>query len=112
MSCIFCDISNEKIKSKVIYKDEKILIFEDINPVAPIHLLAIPRDHIQSVAHLDKHNSDIVAYIFEKISELKDKLKLQDGFRIVTNCGENAGQTVPHLHFHILSGTKLGWPPV
>lgn len=112
MSCIFCDISNGKINANIVYKDDLMIIFKDINPVAPIHLLAIPRDHIKSAADINEDNSHIIAHIFQKISELKSELNLNNGFRIVSNCGENAGQTVEHLHFHILSGKKLGWPPV
>jgi len=107
MECIFCKIANGEIKSDVVFKDEKIVIFKDLNPEAPIHLLAIPREHIESAGKITPINSAIVAHIFEKISDLK----LQEGFRVVTNCGEPAGQTVKHLHFHILSGRKLSWPP-
>ena len=112
MSCIFCDISNGKINANIVYQDDLMIIFKDINPVAPIHLLAIPRAHIQSAADVNSGNSQVIAHIFQKVSELKDELNLNDGCRIVSNCGENAGQTVKHLHFHILSGKKLGWPPV
>ena len=112
MSCIFCDISSGKINANIVYEDDLMIIFKDINPVAPIHLLAIPKVHIKSAADVNRDNSHIIAHIFQKISELKNELNLNDGFRIVSNCGENAGQTVEHLHFHILSGKKLGWPPV
>ncbi len=111
MECIFCKIANGEIKSDVVFKDEKIVIFKDLNPEAPTHLLAIPKEHIESAEKITSINSAIVAHIFEKISELKNDLKLQEGFRVVTNCGEAAGQTVKHLHFHILSGRKLDWPP-
>lgn len=111
MKCIFCKIANGEIKSDVIFEDEKIVIFKDLNPEAPIHILAIPKEHIESAEKITPINSAIVAHIFEKISELQNDLKLQEGFRVVTNCGETAGQTVKHLHFHILSGRKLNWPP-
>ena len=111
MDCLFCKIVNNTIKSDIIYQDNKILIFKDINPEAPIHLLIIPKKHIKNITDIDKNNSDIISHIFEKISELKNKLGLENGFRVVTNCGQDGGQTVEHLHFHVLAGRKLNWPP-
>lgn len=111
MDCLFCKIVNNTIKSDIIYQDNKILIFKDINPEAPIHLLIIPKKHIKNITEIDKNNSDIISHIFEKISELKNKLGLENGFRVVTNCGQDGGQTVEHLHFHVLAGRKLNWPP-
>ncbi len=110
MNCIFCKIANGELKSDIVYQDEKILIFKDIEPAAPIHLLAIPKKHIKDAFEIGE-NADLIMHIFKKISELKDKLNIKDGFRIVNNCGEIAGQTVPHIHFHILAGRKLKWPP-
>lgn len=111
MDCLFCKIVSGDIPSKKLYEDDKILAFYDISPQAPIHFLVIPKKHIESCAALTQENSDIVADIFAKISDITKKLGLNDGYRVVTNCGESAGQTVLHLHFHVLGGRLLSWPP-
>lgn len=110
MKCIFCKIISGELKADILYEDEKILIFKDIEPAAPIHLLAIPRKHIKNAFEINE-TADVITHIFKKIAELKDKLNISNGFRIVNNCGEDAGQTVHHIHFHILAGRKLNWPP-
>lgn len=107
MSCIFCDIIDGKIPSKKLYEDDKILAFYDISPQAPVHFLIIPKMHLISVDGISSENSDSVAYIFEKIPELAVKAGITNGYRVVTNCGEDACQSVEHLHFHVLGGTKL-----
>jgi len=95
-----------------VYEDEDIIVFKDINPVAPIHLLAIPRKHISSIMEIDKFEDRIIAGIFKIISKLAKEMKIdEDGFRVVTNTGDGAGQSVKHLHFHILGGRKFTWPP-
>jgi histidine triad (HIT) family protein len=112
MDCIFCKIANKQIPSATVYyEDDRIVIFKDLDPKAPVHILAIPKEHISSVNDITDFNCDIIAYIFKKIADLSAKLNLQNGFRIVTNCGKDGGQTVNHLHFHILGGRKLEWPP-
>lgn len=111
MDCIFCKIINKEIPSKIIYEDEKILIFNDINPASPIHFLVIPKKHIESAEKITPENKDIISYIFIKIAEITKKLNLKNGFRIVNNCGADGGQTVNHIHFHVLGGRKLDWPP-
>ncbi len=111
MDCIFCKIANGEIKSSKLYEDDKIIIFKDLDPQAPIHLLAIPKTHISSLAEVRKEHSEIISHIFTKISELQSILGIGNDFRLVCNCGKNSGQTVNHLHFHILSGRKLAWPP-
>lgn len=111
MDCLFCKIISGDIPSKKLYEDDKILAFYDISPQAPVHFLVITKKHIKSCALLTQENSDIVAYIFAKISDITKQLGLNDGYRIVTNCGESAGQTVLHLHFHVLGGRVLSWPP-
>ena len=111
MDCIFCKIINKEIPSKIIYEDEKILIFNDINPAAPIHFLVIPKKHIESAEKITPENKDIISYIFTKISGITKKLNLKNGFRIVNNCGADGGQTVNHIHVHVLGGRKLDWPP-
>ena len=107
MSCIFCMISQNQIPSKTIYEDELIKVFYDIEPKAPIHLLIIPKTHIDSVGSIDDTNSDIVAYIFRKIPQIAKELGLDGGYRVVSNIGDDAGQSVKHLHFHLLGGAKL-----
>ncbi len=111
MSCIFCKIINKEIPSEIIYEDDKILIFNDINPEAPVHFLVIPKKHIESAEKIDSENSNIISHIFIKISEITKKLELKNGFRIINNCGADGGQTVNHIHFHVLGGRKLNWPP-
>ncbi len=110
MDCLFCKIVNGEIPAEKVYEDEKVLAFKDINPAAPVHVLVIPKQHITSVAQVNNENSDVIAHIFEVISHLTKKLDLEQGYRVVTNTGEQAGQTVLHLHFHILGGRKMRWP--
>lgn len=111
MDCLFCKIAAGEIPSKKIYEDEDLLAFYDINPEAPVHFLVIPKKHIASAAELCSENSVIVAKIFVAISRIAKELGLSSGYRIVNNCGEDAGQTVQHLHFHVLAGRSLAWPP-
>ena len=105
--CIFCKIIAGEIPSTKVYEDEAILAFRDINPMAPTHILVIPKTHIPSVDGITAENSAIVANIFEVIPRIAAAEGLQGGYRVVSNCGEDAGQTVPHLHFHILGGKTL-----
>lgn len=107
MDCLFCSIVAGDIPSSKVYEDERILAFNDINPEAPVHVLVIPKTHIQSANEIDSDNSAIVAYIFEKIPEIAKKCGLTNGYRIINNCGEDGGQSVKHLHFHLLGGVKL-----
>lgn len=110
MDCIFCKIINGELPSKKIYEDDLVYVFEDIAPAAPIHYLLIPKEHISSAKEITPENSHIIAHIYEVVAKLAKDLKLEDGFRIVNNCGEMAGQTVFHIHFHLLAGRKLEWP--
>ena len=107
MDCIFCKIVSGEIPSKKVYEDEKILAFNDLNPQAKVHVLVIPKKHILCVDEIDSSNSETVAYIFEKIPVIAKSLGLSDGYRVITNCGDDACQSVKHLHFHILGGEKL-----
>ncbi len=111
MDCIFCKIANGEIPSTKVYEDETVVAFNDLEPQAPTHILVIPKAHITSAADVKAENSSVVAHIFEVIAKLSEELKMTDGFRVVTNCGESAGQTVKHLHFHLLSGRDFTWPP-
>ena len=111
MDCIFCKIANGEIPSNKLYEDEKVVAFYDLAPQAPIHFLVIPKAHIKSADELNEANAEIVAHIFTVISKLAKELNLEKGYRIVNNCGEDGGQTVGHLHFHVLGGRLLAWPP-
>ena len=105
--CIFCKIAAGEIPSTKVYEDETILAFRDINPQAPTHILVIPKAHIPSVDGVNAENSGLVAHIFEVIPAIAEQEGLVNGYRVVSNCGADAGQTVPHLHFHILGGKEL-----
>ena len=112
MSCIFCKIINGDIPSKKLYEDDKVLAFHDISPEAPIHFLVIPKDHIKSVNELNEKKADIISHIFLVINKLVRELNISEtGYRIVNNCGKDGGQTVDHIHFHVLGQRDLKWPP-
>lgn len=107
MDCIFCKIISGEIPSNKLYEDEKIIAFYDINPEAKIHFLVVPRSHICCADKIDSDNSNIIAYIFEAIPMLAKKAGITNGYRIINNCGEDACQSVKHIHFHVLGGEKL-----
>ena len=107
MNCIFCKIVAGEIPSNKVYEDESILAFRDIAPMAPTHILVIPKEHIPSVDAVDAENAGVVAHIFSVIPRIAEAEGLAGGYRVVSNCGDDAGQTVKHLHFHILGGRKL-----
>lgn len=111
MDCIFCKIAAGIIPSTKVYEDDKVLAFNDLSPQAPVHVLIIPKEHITSAADISADNSGVVARIFEVAAMLAKQSGLADGFRIVTNSGEGAGQSVKHLHFHLLGGRDFTWPP-
>lgn len=100
-------IKDGKIPSSKVYEDESILAFKDANPQAPVHILVIPKEHIQSVDFINGENSAVVAKIFEKIPVIAKENGITNGYRVITNCGDDACQTVKHLHFHILGGKKM-----
>jgi histidine triad (HIT) family protein len=106
-NCLFCKIIAGDIPSTKVYEDETVLAFRDIAPQAPTHILVIPKAHIASVAELTAENSAVVAHIFEVIAQIARSEGLDQGYRVVSNCGEHAGQTVHHLHFHILGGKAM-----
>ena len=108
--CLFCKIAAGEIPSNKVYEDDLCFAFNDIAPQAPVHFLVIPKTHIQSCGAIDESNADIVAHCFQVISKVTRELGISD-FRVVSNCGQQAGQTVPHLHFHVLSGRDMTWPP-
>ena len=108
--CVFCKIVNGDIPSAKVYEDDTVLAFKDLDPQAPTHLLVIPKQHVRSLAEIDASNSAVVAHIAEVIAKLAKDLDLKDGFRVVSNCGNSAGQSVKHLHFHLLAGREFTWP--
>ena len=110
MDCIFCKIANGEIPSTKVYEDDKILAFKDLDPQAPVHILIIPKEHIKWAYDVTPENSGVIAHIFSKIPEIAKSQGLENGFRIVKNCGESAGQTVHHIHFHLMGGRDFGWP--
>ena len=107
MDCLFCKIAKGDIPSTKVYEDDKIYAFCDINPQAPTHILVIPREHIPSVDGVNAENSAVVAHIFECIPKIAKAEGLDKGYRVVSNCGDHACQSVHHLHFHILGGRQL-----
>ena len=108
--CLFCKIVAGEIPSSKVYEDDVCYAFNDIAPQAPTHFLVVPKAHIGSVSEVDSGNSAVVAHIFEVIARIAKDFGLES-FRVVTNYGVEAGQSVPHLHFHVLAGRELGWPP-
>ena len=105
--CIFCKIIAGEIPSTKVYEDETVFAFRDINPQAPTHILVVPKTHIGSVAEISPENSAVVAHIFEVIVKIAEEEGLAGGYRVVSNCGPDARQSVQHLHFHILGGREL-----
>ena len=111
MDCVFCKIVAGEIPSKKAYEDDVCLAFYDLEPQAPVHVLLIPKQHIDAVASITAENSAVVAKCFEVIAKLAAQEGLTGGYRVISNCGDDAGQTVHHLHFHVLSGRDMTWPP-
>jgi histidine triad (HIT) family protein len=108
---IFKRIIDREIPAKIVYEDEHCLAFEDINPVAPTHLVVIPKREIVSVDDVTPEDEAILGHLFVAMRAIAAKLGLRNGYRVVTNCGPDAGQEVMHIHFHLLAGRKLRWPP-
>lgn len=106
-NCLFCKIIAGEIPSTKVYEDEWVYAFRDINPQAPVHVLVVPKEHICCAASIDESNSQSVAKCFEAIAKIAKAEGLENGYRVINNCGEDGGQTVMHLHFHILGGVKL-----
>ena len=107
--CIFCKIIKKEIPSSIVYEDNEILAFRDINPVAPVHILVIPKKHISSLIDLNEEDEQVIGKIYTVINKIAIQEGIAEkGFRVIVNCGEDGGQEVKHLHFHILGGKKLG----
>lgn len=110
--CIFCKIIKGEIPSDKVYEDDMVISFKDISPCAPAHVLIVPKKHINNLNEITEEDSNIVAHIYIVAKEIAKKLGIdKTGYRVVTNCGEDGGQTVQHIHFHLLGGRSLQWPP-
>ena len=109
--CVFCKIIDGKIPAKKVYEDDKTLAFYDLDPKAPTHILVIPKKHIKSAAEINSDNSGYIGHCFKVIAKLSKEMQLDNGFRVVTNCGDSAGQSIKHIHFHLLAGRDFTWPP-
>ena len=109
--CLFCKIVGHELDSDIVVESDDIVVFRDINPKAPLHVLAIPKEHLTSVRELTEEHGDVLAELFMTMSDIAHKEGLERGYRIVTNVGPDAGQSVDHLHFHLLGGRFLEWPP-
>ena len=112
VDCLFCKMVNGEIKPDVVYENEAILAFRDINPQAPVHVLVVPKKHIATLNDLEPENDVLVGEMYLTAKRVAEKLGItESGYRTVMNCNEGAGQTVFHLHLHILGGRQMGWPP-
>lgn len=112
MNCIFCKIVRKEIPSKIIYEDDRVLAFHDIAPQAPVHILIIPKKHYSTLLDIKEDDRELIGYIFNIIKKIAKQTGVDErGFRIVVNCNQEGGQTVYHLHFHILGGRQMHWPP-
>lgn len=109
--CIFCMIANKEIPSNIVYEDDKIVCFHDLEPQAPVHVLIIPKKHISSMDDINEEDQALLGHIMLKVKDIAKELELENGYRLVNNCGEDGFQTVKHLHFHLLGKRKMTWPP-
>lgn len=109
--CLFCKFAKGEIPVNKVYEDENFIVIRDINPQAKNHFLAIPKTHFKLLSEMSENDAERLKRILKKIPTLEKELELKNGYRLVINQGDDAGQTVPHLHIHILSGQKMGWQP-
>ena len=109
--CIFCKIANKEIKSDIVYEDDRVVAFNDINPHAPVHVLVIPKKHIVGVAEARDEDAELMGHLQLVAARLAEEKGVAEGYRIVVNSGPLAGQSVMHLHYHLLGGRRLNWPP-
>ena len=109
--CIFCKIASKEIPANIVYEDDLVIAFHDIEPAAPTHIIVIPKEHIESLNHIVDRHKEILGHIHLCISKIAKNLEIdKKGFRVVNNCGEFGGQTVDHIHFHLLGGRQMNWP--
>jgi histidine triad (HIT) family protein len=111
MDCLFCKIVEGKIPSQSVHSDEHCYAFADVNPQAPVHFLVVPREHIPSIAHAGRHHQEILGTLMLTAADIARSQGLDHGYRVVINAGAHAGQSVDHLHVHVLGGRPLSWPP-
>jgi len=110
--CIFCEIVKKRVPANIVYEDERVIAFRDVNPQAPVHLLIVPKTHVPTIMDLSSRDKDLIGEIYLLAQKLASQESIaQCGFRIVANCNADAGQGVFHIHFHLLGGRKLTWPP-
>lgn len=109
--CIFCKIGRKEIPAATVYEDDRLLAFKDLNPVAPVHVLIIPKVHIDSLSDLTEAHSELMGHLMNTVRAIAADCGLGDGYRLVSNCGPDGGQTVGHLHFHLVGGRPMQWPP-
>ena len=109
--CVFCKIAEKEIPSNIVYEDDQIICFHDLEPQAPVHVLIIPKKHIASMDDVSADDQQLMGYIMTKVKEIAKTLGLENGYRLVNNCGEDGFQTVKHLHFHLLGKRKMTCPP-
>lgn len=109
--CIFCKLALGEIKTDMVYEDESIACFKDANPVAPVHLLVVPKKHIESLNQLNEEDLELMGHIMLKIKDIAKETGLENGYRVIINTGEDGQQTVKHLHVHIIGKRKMTWPP-
>ena len=111
MDCLFCSIASKDIPSQLIYEDDLVVAFKDINPQAPIHFLVVPKLHVQSLDQVTEAHNSLIAHIMRLIPKLAAEQGVENGYRVINNCGSDGGQTVGHIHFHVLGGREMLWPP-
>ncbi|MBF0318132.1 MAG: histidine triad nucleotide-binding protein [Nitrospirae bacterium] len=112
MDCIFCKVANKEIRATVVYEDDQTVAFEDLNPQAPVHVLIIPRKHIPTILDMTTEDTALVGHMFEVAGRIaRDRGVDQRGFRMVINCNAEAGQSVYHIHLHVIGGRAMQWPP-
>lgn len=110
--CLFCKIAAGEMETEFVYQDEKVVAFKDLNPQAPVHLLIVPKKHISDLNNLQSEDNELIGHIYQVAGKMAAKYEIADsGYRLVSNCGDDGGQTVYHIHFHLLGGRQLQWPP-
>ena len=112
MDCLFCKIINKEISAKSVYEDERVFAFNDLNPQAPVHILILPKKHIPTILEASQEDNELIGHMFQAANKIaKSSGVAERGFRLVMNCNRDAGQTVFHIHLHLLAGRGLHWPP-
>ena len=110
--CLFCKIASGKMDTDFVYTDQKVVVFEDINPQAAVHLLIVPKKHISDLNHLKEEDNELIGHVYQVAKKLADDYEISEsGYRLVSNCGDDGGQTLYHIHFHLLGGRAMQWPP-